>query len=703
MTTQTKIHISERFFTKAKRYFGSLESALNEALQNAYRATLPRLRGGEVCEIKVRWDSMTKSLQIRDFGVGITDIGAALSIGVSNWGKGVEEEQDPAGMGLCGVMAFCERIVFRSQFGRLEFATKSFFENPIYRGSVLDVIDSSAVLSGDGTEITMVGVNGGQHNNDVYTALHNAARFHTAIRITFAEDAKEPAVIKNFLEIENWKLRETPYRGYKVYHYEGHGHFSVNGHRDQLLVVWHGQCIKVPLEYVQTKIRLPEVPEPVETSLKLPDFETLAIVIDYGAAPVTPKLPDRDALIMDAKTLEFIAGLFLPEFERRIEVVRAGMIKAAEALKNGKREEREAAIFQLVQCSRWNRAYAERESRLCVQLTSPLFTVLYNHYIGLARVQTMAPESLDDGCDGRYCVDLVPFDRLPSVLSDRVVLWSDTDKVGRVLQCSNENVNRLIIKEYSSYEESRIDWSERDTACENGFEVFPGVCTEIDVAVGAWSPNYDHIKLKKTTVVVHTKKTAKELGWADRDYTAGPFVDITAGPVKLTLVTYDEDSKIDEDISDYSQRDLPGASDFVGPTSLGELIASGTHLKVPCVMMRLDEDMEPQGSVFAGSLDDVMHLTHVAGSFECNGDRSRSDMSTEEWEEYVTETWDDFRSKFSGVPELSGTIDELVNKIRVRAQGGEDRARIISLSINLDKNVITFKTAKGKPVKTRYR
>ena len=117
-------------------------------------------------------------------------------------------------------------------------------------------------------------------------------------------DDREPVVIKNFLENESWTLRSTPYRGYKVYNYSNRDRYGINYYnRDQLLVIWHGQCITVPLEFIKVKIRLPEYAEPVETSLKLPDFECLAVVIDYGAAPVTPKLPDRNALILDAKTV----------------------------------------------------------------------------------------------------------------------------------------------------------------------------------------------------------------------------------------------------------------------------------------------------------------------------------------------------------------------------------------------------------------
>lgn len=702
--TQTQIHISERFFSKAKRYFGSLDSALNEALQNAYRATLPRLKGGDVCEIKVHWDSTVKSLRIRDFGTGITDIGAALSIGLSNWGKGVEEEQDPAGMGLCGVMAFCNVLVFRSQFGRLEVDTKKFFESQEYRGALLDTINTGDCLNGEGTEITMVGVVCGDHVSEVDSALHNAAQYHTAIRITLSEDAGSEVVIKNFLETENWKLRETPYRGYKVYDYKQNSHFGCNYNRDQLLVVWHGQCIKVPLEYVKTKIRLPEFEESIETTLKLPGFESMAIVIDYGAAPVTPQLPDRKALIMDAKTLEFISGLFLPEFEERIQDVREGMIAAAETLKHGKREDRQAAIFSLVHNyrSRQSGWRNENKNRVCCKLTEPLYAALYNHYIGLARVKTMAPRGLDEGNNGTYHVDLLPFNELPSVLAGNYILWSDTSGVGRVIESDNDNVNKFIIKEWDSYGASKIDWAERDTVHEEGYEVLPGVCTEIETVVGNWHPRYDDVKLKKTTVVIHTNQTLEELGWVRNELIHRAYVEITPGPVKLTLLTYEDGGKIECDLNCYNQRDIAEAADQVGDNTLGDLIASGMHIEVPCLMVRCSDDMEPEDSIFMGPEAEVMKLTQIAASYESSGDTRQDDMSADEWTEYVNDTWDDFRSKISGVPELNDAITELVNKIRARVQTGS-RDRIVSLSVNVDKNVITFRTAKGKPVKTKYR
>jgi anti-sigma regulatory factor (Ser/Thr protein kinase) len=701
---QTKIHISERFFTKAKRYFGSLDSALSEALQNAYRATLPRLRGGEVCNIDVHWNSTVRSLQIRDHGVGIDDIGAALSIGLSNWGKGVEEEQDPAGMGLCGVMAFCSILVFRSQFGRLEVDTKKFFESKEYRDALLDTIDTGDFLNGEGTEITMVGV-AAEDEFAVHGALTKAAQYHTAIRIKFANNDKEPEIVRNFLETSNWKLRETPYRGYKVYDYQHVSGYGCNYNRDQLLVIWHGQCIKVSLEYVKIKIRLPEVENLIETTLKLPDFESMAIVIDYGCAPVTPKLPDRNALIMDDKTVEFISGLFLPEFESRIEEVRAGMIEQAAILKDGKPEERRDAVYQLVHnfCGRRQHWQADNKDRLCTKLTDPLFTALYNHYVGLARVRTMAPRDLSDGKDDHYEIDLMPFDALPAVLANRVVLWSDTSSVGRVIDTDNDNTNRFIIKEYGIYDAEKVDWSKKDTVCENGFEVIPGVCTEIDAAVGNWHDRYDDVKLKKATVVVHTKKTEKELGWVKGESIHQAIVEITEGPVQLSLIITEDEDESEVDLDAYNKRDIATGDDLIAGVRFEDLIANAPKLEVPCLMVRLDDDMEPSGSIFAGPEAEVLKLTHVAAGYEQGGSDSHDDMSSEEWAEYVTETWDDFRSKISGVPELNDVVTELVNKIRSRVQVEGSRASIVSLSINVDKKVLTFRTAKGKPVKTKYR
>ena len=705
--TQTKIHISERFFTKAKRYFGSLESALKEALQNAYRATLPRLKGGEVCQIKVHWDLSKRALTVRDFGTGITDIGAALSIGLSNWGKGVEEEQDPAGMGLCGVMAFCEKLCFRSTFGSLTVSTKDFFERQEYREALLDFIDTGEFLNGEGTEITMVGISATDDN--IYHALHDAARYHTAIRIEYQENDTPPKVVKNFLETENWKPRETMYRGYKVYDYVSPDRFGINYNRDQLLVVWHGQCIKVHLEYVKTKIRLPEVTEPVETSLKLPDFSSLAIVIDYGAAPVTPKLPDRDALIMDDKTMEFISGLFLPEFEERIQDVREGMIKAVDNLKSGKPEDRDAALNQLVpDYYGVHGCWRGGEDRLCKQLTVPLYEALYTHYVGLAKVRTMAPRDLSDGRNGSYCIDLVPFTELPAVLSDRIVLWSDPSAQGRVLEITNTDTNRFIIMEHGSYEAGKINWDKKDTVLENGFEVLPGVCTDIDTVVGPWSPRYDNINFKQTTVVIHLSKTIEELGWGKDGDVDGcqihaPLVAITKGPVKLTLLTYDEYGDLGVALGDYSSRELAQGTDNIGGTPLSGIIAAGTHIKVPRLMVRLDDDMEPSDSIFVGPEDEIMKLTQVASSYESSSDAKGDDnMSTEEWDDYVTETWDDFRSSISGIPELDDAITELINKIRARVKV-EGRKSIVSLGINLTKNVLTFRSSSGKTAKTKYR
>lgn len=319
MPTQTPIHVSNRFFSKASRYFGSLETAVAEIIQNAYRASLPILESGVRPRLDVSYTTAcgTETVVFRDYGMGIQDIGAALSIAVSSWDKSVEEEQDPAGMGLCAALAFSKAIKIRSDFGELIIDGKLFFEDDTYRDGLLDKILPIGGFEDGGTEISMLGPKNSTSQRCPMDTVKSECFYHGAIDVWLhypnADTKPEPFSANTFRTewhraYPDGKVKgDSPiaYKGYEVWEMRERYH----SYENYLRVIWHGQLISVDLTApeLRRQIEIPGLGE-VSCSPVVPFARNHVIVIDHGIAPVTPKLPDRKHLVLDEKTCDFIWG-----------------------------------------------------------------------------------------------------------------------------------------------------------------------------------------------------------------------------------------------------------------------------------------------------------------------------------------------------------------------------------------------------------
>lgn len=320
MTTQTPIHISDRFFAKAGRYFGSLESALNELFQNAYRSYLPlgeRQEPPFVYVNVVDYPGSRGYIRIRDGGRGISDIGAALSIGDSRWGDDVEEEQDPAGMGICGILAFCRSVSISSTFGSLEIESERFFGDADYRALLLDQVEDQPF--DEGTVVTMWGVQEGGNSwrkpiDIVRTIAYNHVSLDTYVTSSPSTDLDAYDKVETLLEIGDGYRTSHAVHGCWVYDNDaGKGSFG----RRNLTVIWHGQRIDVDTSGSEfTRQLLPKV-ETTPWAL-----DGLVVVVDRPVPGLRPKLPDRDRFIITDGLVDFVWQAVEPRLRRNLSYMR---------------------------------------------------------------------------------------------------------------------------------------------------------------------------------------------------------------------------------------------------------------------------------------------------------------------------------------------------------------------------------------------
>lgn len=96
--------VDDHLLSEIPRFFGSLEVALTEIFQNAYRA--------DAQHVLVTWDEAARMLSIADDGPGLADPGILLLAGQSDWDGHVIE---PAGIGAFAALAYSQQITYTSQ------------------------------------------------------------------------------------------------------------------------------------------------------------------------------------------------------------------------------------------------------------------------------------------------------------------------------------------------------------------------------------------------------------------------------------------------------------------------------------------------------------------------------------------------------------------------------------------------------------
>lgn len=281
-----------RLYEIAGRFFKSPESAVQEMLQNAYRSYLPHVPG-RVNEIIVTWVQNKKVLVVTDYGRGIRDPLLMLSPMASEWADNVRQDQDPAGLGVFGILAFSDAVTWNSTFGSIRIESQRFFKDATYRSQLRQMVDTSAPLA-TGTVVMC------ENFRAEYMLVMNYVRaiggLFPQTKVMLCGQAVPPdqalrwpviGKIGNSLVRSSWTDMQS--------------HCSYN----QPIMFWHGH--KIPV----TGRREPPVVGVYHSKygpLEIGQPKGLVVeILDENV--ITPQLPDRQSLVMDDVTTEFLRKL----------------------------------------------------------------------------------------------------------------------------------------------------------------------------------------------------------------------------------------------------------------------------------------------------------------------------------------------------------------------------------------------------------
>ena len=292
----TPIHVSDRLFNKVSRYFGSPAEAVQEAVQNAYRSYWPIAPNGKkpVIDVTVQYrEGGTMDLSVTDQGRGIDDPGKMLSPAASEWESDVEGDQDPAGLGVCAMLAFSQRTCWVSRFGRLTVESQKFFNDAQYRAQLGDSI-LPVELVGPGTIACMEGMPqiGSGDLRDMLNKYTNVV-----VRLTTISPQGDQAseIVPPWLYgpplVENERFR--------IYRVSS----SYSSPDERFL--WHGHAIEVQgsRNLGRPTLSIEGINVELGGSSSTSYCREVIVIEPKFERAITPKLPDRKQVMLDARTL----------------------------------------------------------------------------------------------------------------------------------------------------------------------------------------------------------------------------------------------------------------------------------------------------------------------------------------------------------------------------------------------------------------
>lgn len=322
----TPIHISDNMFAMIPRHFSDFAAAATELAQNAYRATL------ESNNHRVMVTTTEDTVVCTDTGCGIMDFGKMLSLAVSEWSEITRQAQDPAGLGVCAILAYARRVTWTTCLGpghpvrSITVESVPFFASAGYRAALAEMVDTGETSLTSFTTVTMEGVK--ESPSRVRDELQQAFRWFPNLQVTIND-----ATLSSGLAA----LRATHPRPVLV---DGHEVLVLS--KDEYLygranarlaraVVWHGCLIPGPDYNADNSLLKPDDPDmppimqqywPAHLSdgvyTEACDLH-YALVCTPGHLCVTPKLPDRTSLVWNDKTKAFMAKVQRAVSIRRIE------------------------------------------------------------------------------------------------------------------------------------------------------------------------------------------------------------------------------------------------------------------------------------------------------------------------------------------------------------------------------------------------
>lgn len=224
-----------RMFSKISRYFKEPKDALREAIQNAYRAGWPNPQDNT---IRVQYETAgdATNVTISDSGRGIPDFGTMLSPMDSEWADSVEEDQDPAGLGIYALLAYTDSVVFETihngEHRLIRVDSKLFLKDQAYRDELYKLEAKTHSSSPSKTTVESHGLR---------MSVFDVER-DTENLLTFFIDTKTFINGEEFEGMRNirllWETDEAKIIGYDV-NYSSSSHYYYDAG-----VVWHGMHIK---------------------------------------------------------------------------------------------------------------------------------------------------------------------------------------------------------------------------------------------------------------------------------------------------------------------------------------------------------------------------------------------------------------------------------------------------------------------------
>ena len=184
--------VSPTILEKAPRFFnGTFSDIFNELLQNARRAGATRV------DIQTIDTPNGQSVRVRDDGEGIRDPKTVLSLGGSDWQEGIQQAEDPAGI---GVFALASRgATFCSRHRSSRSAWQMTLHEAHFEGKA-DIRPQAADLE-RGTEITFL-VKPGENPQ---RAVENAA-LHYPLPVTFnGAPVEQRPFLDGAIHTETWR------------------------------------------------------------------------------------------------------------------------------------------------------------------------------------------------------------------------------------------------------------------------------------------------------------------------------------------------------------------------------------------------------------------------------------------------------------------------------------------------------------------
>ena len=187
-----RAQVSPTILEKAPRFFnGTFSDIFNELLQNARRAGATRV------DIQTIDTPNGQSVRVRDDGEGIRDPKTVLSLGGSDWQEGIQQAEDPAGI---GVFALASRgATFCSRHRSSRSAWRMTLHEAHFEGKA-DIRPQAADLE-RGTEITFL-VKPGENPQH---AVENAALYYP-LPVTFnGAPVEQRPFLDGAIHTETWR------------------------------------------------------------------------------------------------------------------------------------------------------------------------------------------------------------------------------------------------------------------------------------------------------------------------------------------------------------------------------------------------------------------------------------------------------------------------------------------------------------------